>query len=323
MTTARSTVPGLVHHVIARFVDRRWLIQDDESRENYLALLGRAMTTSDWRCLAYAIMSSHIHLAMLAGNSPPERWTRRVHPRFAKWLNEHQGGLGHVFAERCDMWAVRPTDEAALIAYIHNNPVRAGVVENPRDSTWTSHRAYVGLAPAPSWLHVAEGLARSGITRPTFDGVVMSEHRAIEAPALAGIHREARVHGAIQIGTPIAGSRVEAPILARRFTHLRPTPARVVEVVAEILGLEPSGYLSRSRAAVGPRAIAIQAGRDLGLPIASIAVAVGITPQAGSRLASRELDEVQRACVVAVAARLRDEMSKVAGKGAKRESVYI
>ena len=322
MTNPRSTVPGLVHHVIAQFVDRRFLINDDTARERYLALLGRAMTTSDWRCLAYAIMSSHLHLAMIAGESPPERWMRRVHPPFSRWLNEHQHGLGHVWAERCDMWAVAPGREAPLIAYLHNNPVRAGVVEHARDSTWTSHRAYVGLATVPRWLHVDEGLARCEIARTEFDGAVISDHRAVDRPDVAGIHRAARVHGAIEIGTPIAGPNVEAPVLVRRFTHLRPTPARVIEVLAETLGLKASGYLSRGRGAVGPRAIAIQAARELGMAIASIAVALGITPQAGSRLASRDLDEVQRAYVVLIAARLRNEMIERGSKGAKRESVY-
>jgi hypothetical protein len=279
------------------------------------------MTTSDWRCIAYAIMSSHLHLAMVAGEAPPERWMRRVHPRFAQWLNERQGGLGHVWAERCEMWALEPGHEAALIAYLHNNPVRAGVVEHARDSTWTSHRAYVGLAPVPNWLHVDEGLARSEIARTEFDGALMSDHRTVDRPVIAGIHRAARIHGALEIGTPIVGTKIEAPVLARRFTHLRPTPARVLEVLVETLGLKPSGYLTRGRDAAGLRAIAIQAARELGMTIASIAVALGISPQSGSRLALRELDEVQRAHVVVIAARLRNEMIELGSRRAKGESV--
>ena len=39
-----------------------------------------------------------------------------------------------------------------LIRYVHNNPVRAGVVERASESDWSSHRAYLGLAPTPDWL---------------------------------------------------------------------------------------------------------------------------------------------------------------------------
>ncbi len=37
---------------------------------------------------------------------------------------------------------------------VHRNPVEAGVVTRPRDSTWTSHRIYLRLEPAPPWFDV-------------------------------------------------------------------------------------------------------------------------------------------------------------------------
>ena len=39
-----------------------------------------------------------------------------------------------------------------LIRYVHNNPVRAGVVLRASESGWSSHRVYLGLASCPSWL---------------------------------------------------------------------------------------------------------------------------------------------------------------------------
>ena len=37
--------------------------------------------------------------------------------------------------------------------YIHLNPVAAGLVRSPEDWPWSSARAYLGLVPAPKWLH--------------------------------------------------------------------------------------------------------------------------------------------------------------------------
>jgi hypothetical protein len=39
-----------------------------------------------------------------------------------------------------------------LIRYVHNNPVRAGLVERASESGWSSHRAYLGLEACPPWL---------------------------------------------------------------------------------------------------------------------------------------------------------------------------
>ena len=58
----RSNQPGVVYHLISRFVEREWFIKEEEEREYYVRLLGRALSESDWRCLAYAVMSNHIHL---------------------------------------------------------------------------------------------------------------------------------------------------------------------------------------------------------------------------------------------------------------------
>ena len=32
-----------------------------------------------------------------------------------------------------------------LVRYIHLNPVRSGLVQNPREYPWSSHRCYLGL----------------------------------------------------------------------------------------------------------------------------------------------------------------------------------
>jgi hypothetical protein len=64
----------------------------------------------------------------------------------------------------------------ALIANIHNEPVRAKVVARPADTSWSSHRAYLGVEPAPRWLHVAEGLrlAQFAGSSDEFDALVSS-----------------------------------------------------------------------------------------------------------------------------------------------------
>jgi hypothetical protein len=40
---------------------------------------------------------------------------------------------------------------AQLLAYLHLNPVRAGICENPSDYPWSSYRTYLSLEQSP-WL---------------------------------------------------------------------------------------------------------------------------------------------------------------------------
>jgi putative transposase len=51
----------------------------------------------------------------------------------------------------------------SMIEYIHNNPVRRGLVEDATDWIWSSARFYAGardvpirMDPLPDWLHTVE-----------------------------------------------------------------------------------------------------------------------------------------------------------------------
>jgi len=306
MRIARYTPPGMVHHVVSRFIDREWLIKTPDERTHYLRLLGNAMARTDWLCIAYAIMSSHIHLAMVAGRMPAESWSRRVNPPFANWFNECHQRIGPLFAERASMWIGRAHDVAALIAYIHNNPVRGGVEKRAIDSTWTSHRAYLQPARAPGWLAVNEGLRLSGLQADEFDSWVHSQrHVTRDDPALQPISRAAKRRGALELGTPTRDP-LEVPLVARPFAHIRPDPSRIVELTGEVIGVELGELRSRSRdpLTVAGRAIAIRAGKAFGVPMSSTAAALGISAQAGARLGGRSLDSVGTAALTVVRDRL-------------------
>jgi len=94
---ARWFVPGVVYHLIPRFVENRWFMKGALEREYYLSLLGRAVTDSDWSLISYGLMSSHTHLEVIAGEQPLEDWLRRVHTPFADMINRTNDRIGPVF----------------------------------------------------------------------------------------------------------------------------------------------------------------------------------------------------------------------------------
>ena len=158
-----SAQTGGVYHVISRFVAKEWFIQSAVERRAYLQLLGLSLTGADWTCFCFAVMSSHIHLGLIAGRATMASW---MHPRtaFASWMNERRERIGSVFVKGPNVVELRRSGAARLISYVHNNPVRARVVSRPGDSDWTSHRAYVGAAPRPAWLDVEAGLDLAGFS---------------------------------------------------------------------------------------------------------------------------------------------------------------
>lgn len=157
-----SAKPGNVYHLISRCVAKEYLIESSVERRTYLSLLGFMIERSDWRCFSYAVMSNHVHLGLVAGSAPLADWLRPTHTHFAQWINERRDRIGAVFVKGPNFITIVPQGVPHVIGYIHQNPVRAGVVDDPRDSDWTSHRAYVGLAPRPPWLDIDLGLELGG-----------------------------------------------------------------------------------------------------------------------------------------------------------------
>lgn len=172
-------IPSLgpaVFHLIPRFVAGEWFVKSERERGTYLVLLGDALKTTDWKCIAYAVMSNHIHLCVEAGLSPRCDWLRNAHAPFGAWINACNDRFGAVFADGMATWPVMPDEVAKVVAYIHNNPVRAGLVERASESAWTSHRAYLGNGARPRWLDVARGFALMGIGgAEAFDAFVVEE----------------------------------------------------------------------------------------------------------------------------------------------------
>ncbi|MBW2461037.1 MAG: hypothetical protein JRH11_05285, partial [Deltaproteobacteria bacterium] len=163
----RTIRPGDLVHVICRFINQEFRLTSSAERDEYLHRLGKGITDSDWRLLSYALMSSHIHLALVAGLDLFGRLFKTVNSPFSNWLNTRQVRLGPVFAGRPDSIITSPALTGRLIAYHHNNPPRAHVVEVATDSDWTSHRAYMGRAACPEWLDVELGLELMGFGSET------------------------------------------------------------------------------------------------------------------------------------------------------------
>jgi REP element-mobilizing transposase RayT len=143
---------GAVYHVIARGNEQREVFRDDSDRELYLRRLARYRTEFRFRLYAYCLMTNHIHLAVETGPVPLSRIVLALHSSYAQAFNQRHLRVGHLFQGRYKALVVqRASYLLALVRYIHENPVKAGLVSHPADYRWSSDRFYRGTA-APDWL---------------------------------------------------------------------------------------------------------------------------------------------------------------------------
>ncbi len=286
--TARLSVRGGFFHLISRFARDERHLDKKGGRDVYLALVASAAARTDAKILAYCLMSNHVHLVIEQGEEPLSRFMKSVHTGFARWTHaqtKRTKSQGPVFAERARGILVEKSRLLELVRYVHNNPVRAGVVKRARDSSWSSHRAYVGIVEAPAWLETQLVLAKFGRDRrgaakalEAFVDEKRDEPRRPELSGLADAREAAQVRRELGTGHRLsdgilgtstfvdavrkARSRTEAKLSARELrsgASARPPVRAVIDTVLSLLDVDAIELKNRpkSRRAANVKRLAI------------------------------------------------------------------
>ena len=240
----RQLADSAVYHVMARGVNRDAIFLEDEDYERYLYALQLAKEASHCAVLAYCLMPNHVHLALRTVDEPVGVVMKRLGVRYAGWFNRKYGRVGHLFQDRFRSRPVE-TDEYlfALVRYVWDNPVRAGLVTQPEDHRWSSRR----------WLGRKSDLVDgAALERLMVDGGV-AEIAAGEAPVKADLlkaspprHTPDEVVELIQrsCGTVSPNGFRELPLPTRRrvIRELRMRGVRYAQI-ASATGMSKSGVL--------------------------------------------------------------------------------
>ncbi len=135
---------------MAKGVDGRVIFVDDHDRRYFLDSLRRICRESSVDVLAYCLMGNHFHLAVQVSAIPLSSVMHRLQTGYATTFNGRHDRIGHLFQARYR--AKLCMDDAylaVLIRYIHQNPVRAGMVAAPGDWPWSSFKQMEAKQEAP------------------------------------------------------------------------------------------------------------------------------------------------------------------------------
>jgi REP element-mobilizing transposase RayT len=148
----RIHAPGAIYHVILRGNSRQDIFCDDNDRYRFYSILSNSYERFHHRVHAFCLMTNHVHLEIQVSDVPLSRIMLNVSLRYTQWFNWRHNKTGHLFQGRYKAVMV-DADEylLELAAYIHLNPVRAGITNRPEKHRWSSHRAYLGKETLP-WL---------------------------------------------------------------------------------------------------------------------------------------------------------------------------
>lgn len=142
----RLTVPGYPHHVIQRGNNRQPIVIDDVDRQLLVALVFEYARVHDVAAHAWVLMDNHLHLLLTPATADGvPRMMQALGRTYVRRFNNRHGRTGTLWEGRYKSSLVQAERHLlACMAYIELNPVRAGMVTDPRDHPWSSHRHNIG-----------------------------------------------------------------------------------------------------------------------------------------------------------------------------------
>ncbi len=142
---ARQPSSTGIYHVIVRGINRQIIFFEQNDYQRYMDTLYRVVAKGDAAVLGYCLMNNHVHLLIQENTMSISTIMKKIGTSYAYWYNRKYARSGHVFQDRFKSENVEEDSYLlTVIRYIHQNPVKAGIVSNAEHYTWSSCQAYYG-----------------------------------------------------------------------------------------------------------------------------------------------------------------------------------
>jgi len=134
-----------IYHVMLRGINHQVIFEDDEDCEKMVHILSEVKAVSKCKLLAYCLMQNHCHFLIKVEEEGLDVIFKRIGSRYVYWYNLKYKRTGHLFQDRFKSEVIE--NEGYLIAvmrYIHQNPLKAGLCKEMSKYSWSSYNEYIG-----------------------------------------------------------------------------------------------------------------------------------------------------------------------------------
>jgi REP element-mobilizing transposase RayT len=128
----RVLVEGLTYHVYNRVGRGEAPFKLEDEAERFWSLMHKVKKRDGLAVMAWCIMPNHYHLAVRTASVPLWRSIRSLQHAYTQGFNRRCKVLGPLWQARYKARPVEGTDSLLrLLAYIHLNPARVRMVDDP------------------------------------------------------------------------------------------------------------------------------------------------------------------------------------------------
>lgn len=142
---ARTKGEFSIYHVIQRGNEKKSIFLSDDDRSRFIEILVNMKKKYNFLLYAYCLMDNHVHLMIDDNGNDISNIVKSINISYAQYFNRIYSRCGHLFQDRFKSEMVNNDGYLfELSRYIHNNPVRAGIVKRPQEYLWSSFNIYTG-----------------------------------------------------------------------------------------------------------------------------------------------------------------------------------
>lgn len=138
---ARLSMPGIPWHIIQRGNNRTACFYADEDYQFYLDTLKEQSEKYNCSIHAYVLMTNHVHLLLTPHEvDSAALLMKHLGQRYVQYINRTYQRSGTLWEGRFRSCLTQSEEYVlACYRYIELNPVRANIVDHPRQYPWSSY----------------------------------------------------------------------------------------------------------------------------------------------------------------------------------------
>lgn len=139
----RSNIKSYIHHIMVQGIDREYIFQKEKYKKYYMKQINEK--SEEIQLIACCIMDNHAHLLVYSEDiNKISKYMQKINTSFAKIYNSQENRVGYVFRDRYKSENITNIRYLKVcIAYIHNNPVKAGIVKQPNQYKYSTYNKYI------------------------------------------------------------------------------------------------------------------------------------------------------------------------------------
>ena len=141
----RLSFADACYHITSRGNRKDNIFYTDHDRLVFLERLNETFKKYSFVCYAYCLMDNHYHLFVKTRYANISQGMHYLNTSYTNWFKAEHSVVGVIFQGRYKSVLVDEDSYGIVLsAYIHLNPMRAGIVEDLSEYQWSSYMDYEG-----------------------------------------------------------------------------------------------------------------------------------------------------------------------------------